>query len=153
MRDQVSLLSGGIFVTIGCIYGITAWLSLPIGNLTDMGPGYFPIVLSGLMTLLGAAIVARGVLSASAITVDDVPWRALTMNTIAILSFAFFVRSLGLFPTVMLTAFLSGLGSPGVSLSKAAIAGFAIAVLCTVIFGFVIGLPIAIIGPWLGGFI
>jgi len=140
-------------VAVGCIYGLTAWWSLPVGDSVNMGPGYFPIVLSMLLVLLGAAIAVRSVVGEYSVAFEGIPWRSIAMNTLAILCFASLIRPLGLFPTVMLTASLSCLGSANVSMTKAAIAGFSIAVLCTLIFSFIIGLPIAIVGPWLGGFI
>jgi hypothetical protein len=63
------------------------------------------------------------------------------------------VRSLGLFPTVLLTTFLTCLGDGKVTLVKAAVLGFAMAVLCTLIFSFGVGLPIPIFGSWLRGLV
>lgn len=153
MRDWESLASGGIFVAIGCIYGVTSALTLPIGTAFSMGPGYFPLVLSGILVLLGAAIVARGFQRETRLAIESIPWRALAMISLAILCFAFFIRSLGLFPTALLTTFLTCIGNGRVGMAKAATLALVMAVLCTLIFSFGIGLPVPIIGPWLGGWI
>lgn len=153
MKDKASLASGGIFVAIGCIYGVSAALSLPMGSAINMGAGYFPVVLSGLLVLLGAAIVIGSFNREDSTAFDQIPWRAITMISLAILCFAFFIRSLGLFLTVALTAFLSCLANGKVPVWKAAAVGLTMAVLCTLIFHFGIGLPVPLIGRWLGGLV
>lgn len=153
MKDREALASGGIFVAVGCIYGASAMLSLPMGSMISMGPGYFPVVLSGLLVLLGGAIVLRGLRHEGRVAFGSLPWRAILMIALAILCFAFFIRSLGLFVTVLLTAFLSCLADAKVTALKAATMALAMAVLCTLIFSLGIGLPIPIFGSWLRGFI
>ena len=50
MKD---LGAGAFFVFVGLVYGSIAWFGLPIGVALNMGPGYFPIVLSGMLIVLG----------------------------------------------------------------------------------------------------
>lgn len=150
--NRASLASGAVFAATGCIYGASAWLSLPLGSSTDMGPGYFPLALSGILVLLGASIFLRGLYEGKGEVLERLPWRAIFMLSLGILAFAFFIRSLGLFATVLLTTFLASLGNDDVSLWKAAVLSVGIAVLCTLIFGLGIRLPIPIFGAWAGGF-
>lgn len=152
MKDRESLASGGIFFAVGSVCGLTTMLTLPIGSAFSMGPGYFPLVLSGLLALLGAAIVIRGLRGEGSHVFGPVPWRALVMISLAILCFAFFIRSLGLFPTALLTTLLACAGNGGAGILKAAALSLIMAALCTLIFSFGIGLPIPIFGSWLGGY-
>lgn len=151
--NRASVTSGSIFIAVGGLYGVTAYTSLPMGSMVEMGPGYFPVVLSSLLVMLGAVIALRGAYEGPEVALESVPWRAMLMLSLAILAFAFFVKSLGLLPTVIVSAFLACLADPHVSTWKAAVLSLALAVLCTLIFGIGIGLPVPIVGPWAGDFI
>lgn len=152
MTDKDSLVSGGLFIAIGAIYGTTAVMTLPMGTAFSMGPGYFPLVLSGILVAFGIAIVARGLRRRDTSAFGRIRWRPVVMISLAILSFAFFIRSLGLFPTAALATFLSCLAGEDVTIGKAAAVGLSMAVLCTLIFSFGIGLPIPVFGAWIRGF-
>jgi hypothetical protein len=153
VKDWESLASGGIFVAIGCIYGITAITTLPLGSAFSMGPGYFPLVLSGLLAVLGAAIMLRGLGRQAILGFGPVPWRAIVMISLAILAFAFFIRALGLFPTALVTTLLTCLARGDAGPRRALALSVVMALICTLIFSFGIGLPVPIFGPWLRGWI
>ncbi len=52
--------AGAFFIAVGLLYAGIAWKWLPVGRALNMGPGYFPLVLSCLLTVLGAATLIRG---------------------------------------------------------------------------------------------
>ena len=55
------LVAGGIFVALGLAFAIGA-RSYELGTAFRMGPGYVPLVLGGLLALLGLAVIGNGVL-------------------------------------------------------------------------------------------
>ena len=62
-----------------------------------MGPGYFPLVLAGVLALLGVAIVAKGVTAAAAEgDIGPVPWRAVVLLLAALVFFGATIKGLGL---------------------------------------------------------
>ncbi len=54
------LAAGAVFAAIGLAFMAGA-LTLDIGTAFKMGPGYFPLVLSGLLVLLGLIVMAKSV--------------------------------------------------------------------------------------------
>ena len=56
-RSLKDLLAGLIFIGFGLAFGY-ATLGYQIGTALRMGPGYFPLVLAGIMVLLGVVIFA-----------------------------------------------------------------------------------------------
>ena len=48
-------VAGVLFILLGLGFGLNAWLNLNLGTSLRMGPGYFPLLLSGLLVLPGAA--------------------------------------------------------------------------------------------------
>ena len=59
--DAKSVASGILFILMGLAYFWMAWSKLPIGSAMDMGPGYFPIVLSGGLVVFGSSIALLGI--------------------------------------------------------------------------------------------
>ena len=92
LRD---LIAGLIFVAFGLAFAGTA-LTYDLGSALRMGPGYFPLVLGGLLVLLGLAIAAEGCCAARDAPIGPIPWRGLLFLTAAVLVFGFFVRRLGI---------------------------------------------------------
>lgn len=139
--------SGSFFTAVGLAYFVFTWVGLPIGSALDMGPGYFPIVLSSILMMFGVVIAFRGFRSTGGTEFGRVPWRAVFMLSIATLLFAMFFDNLGLLPGVFMLCVLSALASSKNSILKAVIVSAVISVFCTAVFGYGIGLPVPIIGP------
>ena len=145
--NRKDLASGAIFAAVGVVYGTIAWKSLPIGQALNMGPGYFPIILSAILIILGGVIIVRAWSTSSETPFGVVPWRGIVMLSAATLVFAAFLDDLGLFPCVWLTSFLASLSSPQIGILRGLLISLAIAAFCTLIFSYGINLPVPRIGP------
>ena len=61
-RDQRhDLLAGGTFVVIGLAFAVPAG-RYELGSALQMGPGYYPLVLGGLLVVLGVGVAVEGLL-------------------------------------------------------------------------------------------
>lgn len=142
--------AGSFFVFIGLLYGSLTWFGLPIGTALNMGPGYFPGVLSGILIVLGLAIAGRSFVDRKdRLPFGLVPWRAVALLSLSTIIFAAFVEKLGLMPGIFITALLASLASPQVRVLNAVISSACIALFCTAVFAYGIGLPLPVIGEWL----
>jgi len=146
-----NIAAGSFFVAVGVLYGTTALRTLPVGSALDMGPGYFPVALSGLLIVLGTVNIGRGLLAGREGHLGAIPWRAIVMLMLAIVVFATLLRQLGMFPTVALTSAIACLSVRRMKPLTVLAVSVAIAVFCTLLFGYGVKLPIPIIGPLLGG--
>lgn len=142
------VLAGLIFVGIGIFFGGYALATLDMGTARNMGPGYFPIVLSGLMIVLGAAasVNARG---RPGTPITATPWRGLGLLFLAPIVFGLTVEGLGLFPAVALTVFLTSFASRRAKLGFALALSLGVSAFCTLVFHYGLGIPIPLIGSWL----
>lgn len=145
MRDAAC---GGIFILIGVFFGAQAFY-LPLGTALRMGPGYFPLVLSAVLILLGAIIAAKAVGKAPE-EFGAVPWRGLVLLLASVAFFGFSVRGIGLVPALFIVCFASAFASRRMTLPFALILAVVMTTFCTLVFHTGLGLNIRLFGPWLG---
>jgi hypothetical protein len=148
-KSLKDLLAGLIFIGFGLAFGY-ATLGYQIGTAYRMGPGYFPIVLSGIMVLLGVVITVQSFASGPDETpIGGVPWLALVLVLGAIVFFGATVRGLGLAPALFVTTFLSAYASERTGVLGALLMAAGLVVISLAIFVWALGLPLRVFGPWL----
>ena len=139
--------AGAIFIVFGGLFVLGA-LGLERGTGFRMGPGYFPLVLGGLLIALGIAVVVKSAGSLSP-PAGAVPWRALVLILSAPVIFGLTVRGLGLVPAVAAVVLISAFASRRVSARLALALTIGLTAFCVLVFGVGLKLPIPLIGPWI----
>lgn len=148
-KSAKDLLAGLIFLAIGLAFGYAA-LGYELGSALRMGPGYFPIILAGILVLLGIAILVQSFWSGpDEVAIGTVPWRGMILLLGALVFFGMTVRGLGLLPSLFVTVFMSAWASRSNSLLASLVLAAGLTLLCWVIFVWALGLPLQIVGPWL----
>ena len=149
-RAVTDILAGLVFVAFGLAFAATS-LSYELGTPLRMGPGYFPLVLGGILVFLGLLIVGKGFVSSPGAEgrLGSVPWRALFLIVLAVLFFGLTVRGLGLVPATAVTALLTALASYRTSILAAVAVAAGLTVLCVLIFVLALQLRLPLVGPWL----
>lgn len=148
--NQKELASGAVFIAVGLFYGSITVRTLVIGSALDIGPGYFPFILSGVLIVLGAVIAVRGFWVGHQTPFGVVPWRGIIMLSLATIVFAAFFDDLGMLPGVFVTTLLATLASSQIHFLRATFTSLCIAFFCTAVFGYGVHLPVPIIGPAFG---
>lgn len=148
--NHKDIASGALFVLLGASYGGMALTTLTIGSARNMGPGYFPIVLGGVLVGLGLAISLRGCFTGHGSPFGPIPWRGIIVIPVAMMLFAVFLNDLGLLPGIFLLTFISSCANPKVNLFKAGAVSLSIALFCTLVFAYGVRLPVQVIGPLFG---
>ncbi len=144
------LATAVIFILIGAGAFAIA-LSYPIGTLHRMGPGMFPLLISGLITFVGIGLAAQTMLAkrgatnqamAPTLTPSLTAIRALFFVMLALLAFAILVRPAGLFLATSILAFISTRAEPGRGVLGSITLSLTLSCLSAAIFVYGIGLPI-----------
>ena len=151
MKNPTNVWCGVLFLVLGGVFAFQA-SGLAFGSAGRMGPGYFPMVLSGVLALFGVLLVVLGLRVPGAPVEGVFAWRGFIMLLFAVIIFAAAMRPLGFLPAVAASVLLAFLGSRRFSLTAALplVAGFTFFSWLVFIKG--LGLPIQLIGPWLGGY-
>ena len=98
-RPDTDILAGLLFVLIGA-GAIAVASGYPFGTAMRMGPGYFPMVLGGILVVFGAYLCGRGFREPGRI-LRDWGWRPLALVTLSMLLFGFVVQRWGLVPALL----------------------------------------------------
>jgi hypothetical protein len=147
--DVKDIGAGLIFIAIGVLFALGS-LELELGTPLRMGPGYFPLVLAGLLVALGLAIAAQGVGRPAAERMV-VPWRGLVLILATPVVFGLTVRGLGLLPALLLIVLISSFASRRMSVPLALALCVGLSLFCILVFNLGLGLPLRLLGPWLPG--
>jgi hypothetical protein len=149
-RAVTDILAGLIFVAFGLAFAVTS-LGYELGTPLRMGPGYFPLVLGGILVLLGLLIAGKGFAAGADAgeRFGSVPWRALVLIVVAVVFFGLTVRGLGLVPATAVTALLTALASQRTGILAAVAIAAGLTVLCVLIFVLALQLRLPLFGPWL----
>jgi len=139
---------GLIYLSAGLL-ALWAGRNLPVGTGSEMGPGYFPIVLALLLcgfgvTSLVAAVTRRGG------PVEPIAWRPLALVTLAVGLFAMLLKPLGLAGALAVLILVSASASREFRFDVKALVGIALFVtFCCLVFRVFLGMPVPIFGTWL----
>lgn len=144
------LLAGAVFTGFGLAFAITS-TTYDIGTPLRMGPGFYPLVLGGILVVLGVSIAVKGFVAGEGGDIGTVPWKALVLLVGAIIFFGLTVRDLGLVPALFVTVLLAGLADRGARVIPAVVIAASLTALSVLIFVYVLQLRLPLVGPWLGG--
>lgn len=122
---------------------------LPVGTARRMGPGFFPLLLTGLLFGLGVILVARGVRTTPAGTIQPMPWRGMLLILGATIFFGATVRGLGLVPATAIAVLLASYASQRMTLRLGLILSVVLTIFVLAVFHYGLGLALRVYGPWL----
>jgi hypothetical protein len=141
--------SGVIFVAVG-LAAVGFGRNHPMGTVMRMGPAYFPTVLGGLLTLIGLIAIGRALL-VRGLPVGRLAYGKLALVTAANVLFALLLRPLGLVGALVILVVVSAYASARFRWPVALALAVGLAVGSSIIFVWLLGLPIPIIGTWFEG--
>jgi len=145
--DRTNALCGALFVATGLFFLVQS-LGLEIGTAFRMGPGYFPLVLSGILMLLGLVIVVQAA-RVQGEPIGPLAWRGMLFILPAPILFALLVRGLGFVPAIFITALVASYASSRMTVVMALILSVLVTIFSVAVFSYGLGLPFERFGPWL----
>jgi hypothetical protein len=144
IRNNRDLLAGLFFIVIGAAAMYIA-SGYRFGTTTQMGPGYFPILLAIALILLGAVVSIRGLRMREQITVSWSP-RAMIVLTLVIILFAVLMPFAGFVPAVAALVAASSAASSEFKFREMVILAVIVTSLTTGLIVFALGLPYPLFG-------
>jgi putative tricarboxylic transport membrane protein len=147
--DRRELAGGLSLLAIGAAF-LIGGLRYELGSALDMGPGYFPAVLSLLLIAFAILMILRSLRrSAEGAALDPVDWRGVLTVVSAVALFGILIRGAGLYVALPVSILLSSSASKPVRPLLAVGLAIGMTIASDVVFRHALGLPIPAVGPWL----
>lgn len=149
IRSEKEFWAGLIYIFFGAS-AIIVGRDYAMGTAFRMGPAYFPTILGGLLVLIGVVAVIRSFVVAGA-PIGRFAIRGLSFVSVSIFLFGFLVRGLGLAVALPVLVIVSAYASTKFRWGPMLIMAIGVTVFCVVVFLKGLGIPLPVLGPWLGG--
>ena len=112
IKSQRDFFSGLMFLVVGVVFAVGA-TNYPMGTSARPGAGYFPLILSVLMAILGAVVLFKSLTieTEGGDRIGAIAWRPLIVIVVAIAVFGASINRLGLVlavPILIMIASLAG---------------------------------------------
>jgi hypothetical protein len=110
IKSQRDFWSGLMFVVVGVIFAVGA-TNYPLGASARPGPGYFPLMLSVIMAILGGVVLFKSLTieTEGGDPIGSIAWRPLLVIVASITVFGLALPRLGLIITVPILIVMTSL--------------------------------------------
>lgn len=149
IRSPKDFWAGLIYLFFGASAVILAW-DYPMGTALRMGPAYFPSLLGYLLAAIGIVSIVRSFLAHGA-KLDAFTLRGLVLVIVSVLLFGWLVRRLGLVFALPLLILTSAYASTHFRWRSTILMAAGLTAFCAIVFLRGLGVPLPLIGSWLGG--
>ena len=147
LRSNKDFLAGLLFVAIG-LAAVTVARDYPFGTAMRMGSGYFPTVLGGILILLGAWVMARGVRSREKVK-GEWGWKPLAFIALAIVLFGYVMPRFGVVPALVAVLFVSALAGREFRVKEVLVLIAVLCVFAVLVLVYVLKMPYPLIAGYL----
>ena len=110
IKSERDFWSGVLFLVVGIVFAVGA-RNYSLGSSARPGPGYFPLILSVLMTILGAIVIFKALTieTEGGDPIGRVAWKPLIVIVAAIAIFGATITRLGLVASIPILILISSL--------------------------------------------
>jgi hypothetical protein len=133
-----------LFFTLFGVLTVVLGSQYPIGTPAQMGPGFFPVALGSLLTIVGIVVAIGAIRAGSAFEMAAVDWRALGAITAAILLAAVLLLTAGLVVAIPVLVIVGSLASRDFRPVRVFITAVVLTVMAWAIFIWGLGLRIPV---------
>ena len=144
IKNPRDFAAGALFIVIGLL-GLWIAQDYTFGTSARMGPGYFPVMISGILICLGL-IVGVGSLRFAGPRIAEIRWRPMLLIIAGIVLFGALIDIVGLIPSVLVTVGVIAWASEESKRKEILFLAIFLAAFCTLIFVYGLNQPLTLIG-------
>ena len=150
IRNPRDFWAGAIYLALAIV---VIWIGrdYPLGTSARMGPGYFPTVLGAVLAIFGVVSIGRSFIRAGE-PISALAWRPLIFVLGSTVLFGLLLERMGVLIALMCLIVVSALASRNSRLDATSVAALiGLVAFCVIVFVKGLGVPMPLIGTWLGG--
>jgi hypothetical protein len=149
IRASKDFWSGALYLVIG-VGAVIIAQDYRMGTAVKMGPGYFPVLLGGLLALIGAISMARAFWRPGE-PIEGFALKGLVLITAGMLLTGFLFRRAGLVVALPLLILVVAYASARFRWKPTLLLAIGMTAFCILVFAKALGLPLPIVGTWFAG--
>ena len=149
IRSTKDLWSGLIYIFFGAT-AIILGRDYGMGTALKMGAAYFPTLLGWLLVLIGVIALVRAFVVQGS-PVGSIAIKGLLLVVGSVLFFGLVVRGAGMAVALPLLVVSSAIASSRFRWTPTLLMAAGLTVFCVLVFLKGLGIPLPVVGPWLGG--
>jgi putative tricarboxylic transport membrane protein len=149
IRSPKDFCAALIYLAVG-LSALYVGSELPMGTALKMGPAYFPAVLGWLLAFIGLLSLIRSFLRKGG-PIPPFAWKPLLLITGATVVFGLVVRGAGLLVALPLFVVMTAMASAKFRVVPTLVLAAGATIFCALVFVKGLGVPLPLIGRWLGG--
>ena len=139
LRSNMDFLAGLMFIGVGAAAMIVS-RDYPMGSALRMGPGYFPMVLGGIMIAFGIYVMIHGLVNKEQVK-GNWSLRALFVLPLATVVFGVLMEETGFIPALVVLIFISAAAGDQFKWVEVVVMAIALTAVCVALFIYGLGLP------------
>lgn len=146
VKNPQDLGAAVLFLLIGAA-GVYFGRDLAFGSAAKMGPGFFPIILSCIVILIGV-VVGLQALAFDGPRITPSNWRPIVVILSSIASVGWLIERIGLAITVVALTFVTAAARPGIDLKETLVLALSLSAFAVAVFVYALEQPMPV---WWGG--
>jgi len=139
LRSNMDFLAGLMLIGVGAAAMIVS-RDYPMGSALRMGPGYFPMVLGGIMIAFGIYVMIHGLVNKEQVK-GNWSLRALFVLPLATVVFGVLMEETGFIPALVVLIFISAAAGDQFKWIEVLVMAIALTAACVGLFIYALGLP------------
>lgn len=139
-------VTAGVFLVAVALGGLYYNQDYEIGSAAQMGPGYMPMLVFGLLGLLGAAVAILGI-KGKHDPLESWAWREMVLILGAMATFGVLIERVGMGVSVAVVVVISGLADRDQTIKGIAGLTVALVAICWAVFTLGLGLNVSFLPP------
>jgi putative tricarboxylic transport membrane protein len=143
VRLTTDLLTGLLFLAFG-LFVIIYGSRYPLGTAARMGPGYYPLLASSGLALLGVILIGRSLVKGGG-EISAINLRPLLMILLGTLAFGLLVERLGFLAAGLALVFLTRFAERDIRLAETVALALGLTAFTTAIFWYALGMPLRLV--------